>query len=361
MTVQPTRTAALLVAGVLTLAAAGASASTAGAAPSSCGSRTNNSLAKLLECVDLAGVRAHQAALQSIADANNGTRVSGSPGYDQSVAYVKERLGAAGWKVTQQDFQFQTFVSLAPSILEQVAPPPAGPVANTILSYSGSGDVTAAVTALPGPATDPTPGCEAADFAGFVPGNIALVSRGACTFAIKATNAYAAGAVGVVIYNNTAGDINGTLGQHLHPRPPRGVRDPGDRAAARGHGRARHAGEDRDPARHRHDVERAGRAAGQERRQRRDGRGAPGLGERRPGHQRQRQRVSRAHRGRGEPAWGQAAEHPAVRVVGSRGVEPRGLDVLREHAPPGRARPDRALPQLRHDRLAEPRLLHLRR
>ena len=31
------------------------------------------------------------------------------------------------------------------------------------------------------------------------------------------------------------------------------------------------------------------------------------------------------------------------------------------NALPGRARPDRALPQLRHDRLAEPRLLHLRR
>ena len=68
------------------------------------------------------------------------------------------------------------------------------------------------VTALPGPTIDPTPGCEAADFAGFVPGTIALVSRGACTFAIKATNAYAAGAVGVIIYNNAAGNINGTLG-----------------------------------------------------------------------------------------------------------------------------------------------------
>ena len=89
MTVQPTRTAALLVAGVLTLAAAGASASTAGAAPSSCGSRTNNTFTKLLECVDLEGVREHQAAFQAIADANNGTRVSGSPGYDQSVDYVE--------------------------------------------------------------------------------------------------------------------------------------------------------------------------------------------------------------------------------------------------------------------------------
>ena len=92
MTVQPTRTAALLVAGVLTLAAAGASASTAGAAPATCGSRTNNSLAKLLECVDLAGVREHQAAFQAIANANGGTRVSGSPGYDLSADYVEERL-----------------------------------------------------------------------------------------------------------------------------------------------------------------------------------------------------------------------------------------------------------------------------
>ncbi|HYI14481.1 MAG TPA: M28 family metallopeptidase, partial [Thermomicrobiales bacterium] len=87
-----------------------------------------------------------------------------------------------------------------------------GPIPNAIMSYSGSGDVTAAVTALPGPSVDATPGCEAADFGGFPAGTIALISRGACAFAIKATNAYAAGAVGVIIYNNIAGDINGTLG-----------------------------------------------------------------------------------------------------------------------------------------------------
>ena len=43
-------------------------------------------------------------------------------------------------------------------------------------------------------------------------GNIALISRGACSFAIKATNAFNAGASGVIIYNNTAGVLNGTLG-----------------------------------------------------------------------------------------------------------------------------------------------------
>jgi Zn-dependent M28 family amino/carboxypeptidase len=177
-----------------------------------CANRVNNTFDKLLECVTLAGVRGHQSALQAIADSNNGTRVSGSPGYDQSVAYAEQVFRAAGYLVTRQEFQFQTFVSLSPSILEQVSPAPAGPVANSIMSYSGSGDVTAAVTALPGPAVDPTPGCEAADFAGFAAGTIALISRGSCTFGIKATNAFNAGAAGVIIYNNAPGTLNGTLG-----------------------------------------------------------------------------------------------------------------------------------------------------
>ena len=95
-------------------------------------------------------MRKHQAALQRVADAHHGTRVSGSPGYDASVDYVVQRLKAAGYTPDVQAFVFTTFVSLAPAVLERVAPAPAGPVANTILGYSGGGDVTAAVTALPG-------------------------------------------------------------------------------------------------------------------------------------------------------------------------------------------------------------------
>lgn len=207
---RSTRPAAALAAAAVVVAVA-ATASTAETAPSECATRVNNSVEKLLECVDLEGVRAHQAALQAIADANGSTRVSGSPGYDASADYVVQQMEAAGWNVTRQEFQFQTFVSLSPSVLQQVAPT-AATLPNTILSYSGSGDVTAATTALPAPPADATPGCEATDFAGFPAGNIALISRGACTFAIKATNAYAAGASAVVIYNNIAGDLNGTLG-----------------------------------------------------------------------------------------------------------------------------------------------------
>ena len=75
------------------------------------------------------------------------------------------------------------------------------------MSYSGSGDVTAAVSTV----TD-FRGCNAADFAGFPAGNIALISRGTCSFAIKATNVFNAGASGVIIYNNAPGVLNGTLG-----------------------------------------------------------------------------------------------------------------------------------------------------
>jgi len=192
-------------------AAAFAFTPSASAGSEACDTRVNNTHKKLQECVTLEGARAHQAALQAIADANNGTRVSGSPGFDQSVAYAQQVFTNAGYNVTVQPFQFQTFVSLSPSILEQISPSPAV-FSNSIMSYSGSGDVTAAVTALPAPPADPTPGCEAADFAGFPAGNIALISRGACTFAIKATNAAAANASGVIIYNNAAGVLNGTLG-----------------------------------------------------------------------------------------------------------------------------------------------------
>jgi Zn-dependent M28 family amino/carboxypeptidase len=191
---------------VAIFAAAFAFAPAASADIEDCDERVNNTHAKLLECVTLEGVRAHQAAFQAIADANGSTRVSGSPGYDASVDYVVEQMTSYGYSVSVQPFQFQTFISLSPSILEQVSPPPAGPIANSIFSYSGSGDVTA-------PVSSPfNLGCNAADFAGFPAGNIALISRGACTFAIKATNAYNAGASGVVIYNNAPGVINGTLG-----------------------------------------------------------------------------------------------------------------------------------------------------
>ncbi len=54
----------------------------------------------LRDAVTVAGMRSHQAALQTVADANNGTRASGTPGFDASLAYVKSTLEAAGYTAT---------------------------------------------------------------------------------------------------------------------------------------------------------------------------------------------------------------------------------------------------------------------
>jgi aminopeptidase Y len=172
-----------------------------------CGKRNNNTHAKLQECVTLDGVRRHLEAFQAIADANGDTRASGTPGYDQSAQYVAGVLQEAGYNVALQPFTYSTFFELTPSVLEQLAPAPVGPIAHTIMSHSGSGDVTAPASPL-AVAT----GCEASDFAGFPTGDIALILRGDCTFALKATNAVAAGASGVVIYNDIPSDLPGVLG-----------------------------------------------------------------------------------------------------------------------------------------------------
>jgi Zn-dependent M28 family amino/carboxypeptidase len=179
----------------------------ADAGPAACEKRNNNTTAKLLECVTLEGVREHQAAFQAIADANGGNRFSGFPGYDASVDYVVDRLEAAGYDPEIQPFDYMAFTVEGPSALQQIAPNMVTYVEGVdfgIIDQSDPGDVTAAVTAVDlqlGVGNTSTSGCEAADFAGFPAGNIALLQRGTCTFELKAENAAAAGAVGIVIFN----------------------------------------------------------------------------------------------------------------------------------------------------------------
>ena len=59
---------------------------------------------------------------------------------------------------------------------------------------------------------------------GSLAGNVALVERGTYAFSVKAINAIAAGAVGVVIHNNVPGLLSGTLGEPLaDPKPVVGI------------------------------------------------------------------------------------------------------------------------------------------
>ena len=300
------------------------------AADPRCG-RTNNSVRKLLGCVTLEGVLEHEEALQRIADGHGDTRASGTDGYDESVDYVEERLTRAGYVVTRQEFTFHAFAEVGPSVLRQTAPVPTDYVEGTDFGatpQSEPGDVTAAVTPVDlqlGPGNTSTSGCEAVDFAGFPVGNIALIQRGSCTFEIKAENAAAAGAVGVVFFNQgdtTAPDRNGipavTLGDGYTGGIPavnatyaRGVEwanTPGLRMRLFANVTPE-AGDHREPP---------GRNPGRRCRQRGDGRRAPRLGPGRTRHQRQRLGVERPDRGRRADGQAphEAAEQGEVRVVG---------------------------------------------
>ncbi|MCG6903643.1 MAG: M28 family metallopeptidase [Rhodobacter sp.] len=213
-----------LLAGILTVPLAG----TADAGPKSCSKRSNNTPAKLLQCMTLEGVRAHQQALQDIADANGGIRTSGTPGYDASGDYVAQKLEDAGYNVTIQPFIYPFFEELSAAELDQIAPVATTytyygfPSGFATMTYSAAGDVTGAaegvdiIDAAALPPNSSTSGCEATDFAGFTPGSIAIVQRGNCSFALKALNAEGAGAVGVIIMNEgqPGREVNflGTLG-----------------------------------------------------------------------------------------------------------------------------------------------------
>ncbi|MCP4345062.1 MAG: M28 family peptidase [Desulfobacterales bacterium] len=165
----------------------------------------------------------------SVAHADTGYRLSGTPGYDAGLDYVRDELEAVGYVFTEQPVEFRFFEELEDPVFGQVAP---NQVAYTLeddfytQTYSGSGDVTAEiafVTPMFPPAVEAntsTDGCEAEDFEGIdLTGKIALIQRGDCAFTDKAQNAQNAGAVGVIIFNegnegdeSRQGPIDGTLG-----------------------------------------------------------------------------------------------------------------------------------------------------
>jgi Zn-dependent M28 family amino/carboxypeptidase len=163
------------------------------------------------------GAFRHLEAFQEIASANGGTRASGTPGYDRSADYVAEKLKAAGYAVRFEEFEFPFFEDRTPPILAIAQATDAEAGGARTLTNSGSADVTAPLRAVNLGLTDTpaasTSGCDARDFDGFARGAIALIRRGTCTFQVKAENAVAAGAVGVVIMNEgTAGRTDGFSG-----------------------------------------------------------------------------------------------------------------------------------------------------
>src|SRR5690606_38579952 len=160
------RTAFLAIASSAALATAALSAPAAtGETPEA--SSTSDALRA---AVTPEGVFDHLEALQAIADRNDNSRASGTPGYAESRDYVVGKLRAAGYKPTVQEFDFPFYRQLEPATFDVSEPSEASYVDGTdfaLMTYSGSGDVTGTVEAVDlnlANLAGSTSGCEASDF-----------------------------------------------------------------------------------------------------------------------------------------------------------------------------------------------------
>ena len=142
----------------------------------------------------------HLDALQQIADANNGERFAGSPGYDASVEYVVGQMEALGYEVTRDPFDFTSWRETAPTTLTIGNQSWSSPEWIRAQLYSPAGDVTAPIQAIGIRDGQPTgvTGCNAADWSQFTAGNIALVFGGGCRRRDVLTLAQDAGAVALI-------------------------------------------------------------------------------------------------------------------------------------------------------------------
>jgi Zn-dependent M28 family amino/carboxypeptidase len=201
---------ALCAAAALCLPATARAQSSAG-----CQNRVNDTSAKLVPCITTDDLWNHMKAFEAIAQANPGadghpSRNSGEPGYRASVDYVANLMRKAGYDVTIQPYTFpySSFVG-TPSLSEASPTSRSFTLVDDWNPGSSNGDVTGAQikpaggTVMPpgANANTSTSGCSASDFDSSFAGKIALVQRGTCTFGTKVANAKAAGAVGVIVFN----------------------------------------------------------------------------------------------------------------------------------------------------------------
>ncbi|MEU0879901.1 M28 family metallopeptidase [Lentzea sp. NPDC005914] len=159
---------------------------------------------KLAKKVTTEGVNRHLIALQRIGDRNGGTRAALTPGYDASVDYVAGKLRDEGFIVSTPTFSFD--IPVTDAELARVDGVNYQALIMAASPQTPVGGITGPLRVVP---EDTTTGCEASDFAGQdFTGSIALIRRGGCTFAQKHLNAFAAGAIAVLVSNNVAGPLS---------------------------------------------------------------------------------------------------------------------------------------------------------
>jgi hypothetical protein len=174
----------------------------------------------LADALDATRMLGHLDALQAAADASAGTRVIGSEGFAASVDYARQTLEAAGYAVTLQEVELAQWREVGATLLERQDGVALVDGSFEAMNGSASGDVTAAVVPVDvsvAPTGGSTSGCDAADWAGFPAGAIALIQRGTCDFYTKSTRAQEAGAVAALIFNEGTPGRTGLFSGTVEP------------------------------------------------------------------------------------------------------------------------------------------------
>ncbi|TDL31250.1 M28 family peptidase [Jeotgalibacillus sp. S-D1] len=132
-------------------------------------------------------------------------RVAGTEAEKLASQFIKKQFESYGYDVDIQPFTFYGYTP--PTSIELNVDGYTDELAPTSFTYSVNGNVTGEL-ADAGLSTKVQ--LEDVDLTG----KIALIQRGEISFGEKVLNAAEKGAEGVIIYNNAAGALNGTLGEH---------------------------------------------------------------------------------------------------------------------------------------------------
>jgi aminopeptidase YwaD len=135
-----------------------------------------------------------------------GSRPAGSRAYDQAVNYATEELNSWGMPATLQTFPMDIWEDRGSQLTITTSSGTTIQIAADSLQYSVAGQVA-------GPLVAVSFG-QSSDVAGIdLHGKIALVERGLLRFSEKVANAAGAGALGVLVYNDAGGRLQGALAE----------------------------------------------------------------------------------------------------------------------------------------------------
>ncbi len=157
----------------------------------------------------------HLAKLQDIANANNGTRAVGTPGYEASVDYVVNTLRNSGFDVQTPEFSARVSHTDTPAVTVG---------GKTVEARALDFSIGTPPDGVSGPLvpSGDSAGCQASDFDGLpVQGAVVLVDRGTCPFSQKEDAAAGRGAVAMIVADNVdEQQMGATLGANTDVKIP---------------------------------------------------------------------------------------------------------------------------------------------